>query len=87
MGDDYSAVGRGTATDDAVIAAADGNPLDMSSGPDTAWTTANSGEVMPGVLYPLGWSFWGDGANAVIQRTFQSWDCYRPARPPGLTPR
>lgn len=51
---------------------AGGNPLNMSSGASTAWTTANAGEVMPGVMYPLGWSFWGDGVNAVMQRTFQS---------------
>lgn len=58
--------------DDAGIATACQDPLNMISGVGTAWTTANAGEAMPGVLYPLGWTFWGDGVNAVIMRVFQS---------------
>ena len=33
-------------------------PLDHRSGPDTAWTIINAGEAMPGVMTPLGASFW-----------------------------
>jgi phosphohistidine swiveling domain-containing protein len=33
-------------------------PMDHRSGPDTAWTIINAGEAMPGVMTPLGASFW-----------------------------
>jgi pyruvate,water dikinase len=35
------------------------DPLMGESRPDWYWTTVNSGEAMPGVMTPLGWTFWG----------------------------
>jgi pyruvate,water dikinase len=34
------------------------DPLEHASGPTTAWTIVNAGEAMPGVMTPLGASFW-----------------------------
>jgi pyruvate,water dikinase len=39
-------------------------PLHMRSGPDVLWTTVNVSEAAPGVHTPLGWSIWGDLAEA-----------------------
>ncbi|GAA2777837.1 PEP-utilizing enzyme [Crossiella cryophila] len=36
----------------------DPDVLEHQSGPDTAWTITNAAEAMPGVLTPLGASFW-----------------------------
>lgn len=36
----------------------DPDPLQHRSGPNTAWTVTNAAEAMPGVLSPLGASFW-----------------------------
>ena len=43
------------------------DPLHETSGPDTYWTTVNTAEAMPGVMTPLGWTFWG-GAIELAMR-------------------
>jgi phosphohistidine swiveling domain-containing protein len=44
--------------------------LHERSGPDVRWTTVNMAEVQPGVLSPLGWSFWRDPAEAGCRGAF-----------------
>ncbi|MCK9249512.1 MAG: PEP-utilizing enzyme [Solirubrobacteraceae bacterium] len=33
------------------------NPMHLPTGPRTTWTSVNTAETMPGVMSPLGWSF------------------------------
>jgi len=50
------------------------DPLNLASGPATAWTTVNTGEAMPGVMTPLGWTFWGDCTDPVTSSgLFSGW--------------
>jgi phosphohistidine swiveling domain-containing protein len=37
---------------------------------DTAWSTINAGEAIPGVVTPLTWSFFGDATDRAIKQTF-----------------
>lgn len=34
------------------------DPLHDTSGPNILWNRVNAAEAMPGVLTPLGWTFW-----------------------------
>jgi pyruvate,water dikinase len=42
----------------------------MVSGPGVAWSRVNLSEAMPGVLTPLGWTFWADATEASARRIF-----------------
>ena len=42
----------------------------MVSGPGVAWSRVNLSEAMPGVLSPLGWTFWSDATEASARRIF-----------------
>ena len=46
------------------------NPLHQRSRPDTAWTTANAAENIPGVMTPLGATFWLDVNELGLRRSF-----------------
>lgn len=52
------------------MTAADLDPIHMVSGPGVAWSRVNLSEAMPGVLTPLGWSFWADATEASARRIF-----------------
>jgi phosphohistidine swiveling domain-containing protein len=43
------------------------DPLHRPGGWDTHWTTDNVGEALPGVVTPLGWTFWGDGMDQMCR--------------------
>ncbi|GAA0617548.1 hypothetical protein GCM10009547_19760 [Sporichthya brevicatena] len=43
------------------------DPLHAFSRPDEHWTRTNVGEAMPGVLTPLGWTFWGGNAERAFR--------------------
>ena len=42
----------------------------MVSGPGVAWSRVNLSEALPGVLSPLGWTFWADATEASSRRIF-----------------
>jgi pyruvate,water dikinase len=44
--------------------------LTCSSGPNTAWTTVNISEAIPGVQVPLAWSLWSTAAERGLRRGF-----------------
>ncbi len=44
--------------------------LHEQSPPHVRWTTVNMAEVLPGVLTPLGWSFWRDPCEAGLRAAF-----------------
>jgi phosphohistidine swiveling domain-containing protein len=47
------------------------DPIHCSAcSPDTAWSTINAGEAIPGVVTPLTWSFFGDSTDRAIKQTF-----------------
>ena len=46
------------------------DPVHMVSGPGVAWSRVNLAEAMPGVLSPLGWTFWADATEASARRIF-----------------
>src|SRR5262245_57986842 len=46
------------------------DPIHMVSGPGVAWSRVNLSEAMPGVLTPLGWTFWADATEASARRIF-----------------
>ena len=46
------------------------DPLHGRSDPGSYWSTANVAEAMPGVLTPLGWSFWGPSCERSTRRAF-----------------
>src|SRR5213596_2130887 len=46
------------------------NPVHMTSGADTRWTTVNFAEAIQGVQTPLGWSLWSEGMETSLRRTF-----------------
>ena len=46
------------------------NPLHQRSRPDTAWTTANAAENIPGVMTPLGATFWLDVNELGLRGSF-----------------
>lgn len=48
------------------------NPLHSVSAPDSYWSTGNFGEAMPGVMTPLGWTFWGPTAEKATRGAFAS---------------
>jgi pyruvate,water dikinase len=41
----------------------DWDPLHTASPPDVHWSSSNFGEAMPGVMTPLGWTFFGPSAE------------------------
>lgn len=45
------------------------DPLHCSSRSEEHWTRTNVGEAMPGVLTPLGWTFWGSHAERAFRGT------------------
>ena len=47
------------------------DPLHQRSGPDTAWTIVNASEALPGVLTPLGISFWHSACERGLRGAFQ----------------
>lgn len=52
------------------MTAADLVPIHMVSGPGVAWSRVNLSEAMPGVLTPLGWTFWADATESSARRIF-----------------
>jgi phosphohistidine swiveling domain-containing protein len=50
----------------------DWDPLHSVSAPDAYWSTSNFGEAMPGVMTPLGWTFWGPTAEKATRGAFAS---------------
>jgi pyruvate,water dikinase len=46
------------------------NVFHNSSGPETAWTTVNTAEALPGLLTPLGWTFWERGVELGFRGAF-----------------
>ncbi len=42
----------------------------MVSGPGVAWSRVNLSEALPGVLTPLGWTFWADATEASARLIF-----------------
>lgn len=50
----------------------DWDPLHSRSAPDAYWSTSNFGEAMPGVMTPLGWTFWGPTADRATRGAFAS---------------
>ena len=48
----------------------DWDPLHSVSTPDAYWSTGNFGEAMPGVMTPLGWTFWGPTAEKATRGAF-----------------
>jgi pyruvate,water dikinase len=48
------------------------DPLNDTTEPRVHWTTANSGEAMPGVLTPLSWSLWGATTERTNRETFRA---------------
>ncbi|KKC04143.1 PEP-utilizing enzyme [Mycobacterium nebraskense] len=50
----------------------DWDPLHSISAPDAYWSTSNFGEAMPGVMTPLGWTFWGPVAEKATRGAFAS---------------
>lgn len=46
------------------------SPLNEKSRPETFWTTVNIAEAIPGVLTPLGWSFFGGGLELAMRGAF-----------------
>ena len=47
-----------------------GTVLNERSGTHTRWTTVNMAEVLPGVLTPLGYTFWRDPAETGLRAAF-----------------
>jgi phosphohistidine swiveling domain-containing protein len=47
-----------------------GDPLTYSSPPGICWTRSNMAEVTPGVIVPLGWSFYGPLTDISSRRGF-----------------
>ncbi len=53
------------------MTATDGvNPIHSLSDPASHWSTTNTGEAMPGVLTPLGWSVWGPSGERATRQAF-----------------
>jgi pyruvate,water dikinase len=50
----------------------DWDPLHSVSAADAYWSTSNFGEAMPGVMTPLGWTFWGPVAEKATRGAFAS---------------
>ena len=46
------------------------NPIHSLSDPASHWSTTNTGEAMPGVLTPLGWSVWGPSGERATRQAF-----------------
>lgn len=46
------------------------NPVHMSTGPSTRWTTVNFAEAIQGVQKPLGWAMWDLSMEASIRLAF-----------------
>lgn len=46
------------------------DPLHQSSGPTMAWSLGNTSEALPGILTPLGWTFWRTHLNVAIRRAY-----------------
>ncbi len=47
------------------------NPLHQGSGPHTLWTITNTAEALPGVLTPLGWTFWNRPCELGMREAFR----------------
>lgn len=50
----------------------DWDPLHSISDDASYWSTGNFGEAMPGVMTPLGWTFWGPTADRATRGAFAS---------------
>jgi phosphoenolpyruvate synthase/pyruvate phosphate dikinase len=50
----------------------DWDPLHSTSDEGAYWSTGNFGEAMPGVMTPLGWTFWGPTADRATRGAFAS---------------
>jgi phosphohistidine swiveling domain-containing protein len=46
------------------------NPVHMSSGPETRWTTVNFAEAIQGVQKPLGWAMWNLSMETSVRIAF-----------------
>jgi phosphohistidine swiveling domain-containing protein len=46
------------------------NVLNRRSRPETVWTTVNTAEALPGVLTPLGWTFWEETIELAVHGAF-----------------
>ncbi len=54
------------------VSSEDWDPLHTVSDPGDYWSTGNFGEAMPGVMTPLGWTFWGPTADRATRGAFAS---------------
>lgn len=70
MSDEPKIAARGKAPNVGHVDAWD--PLHSISDPDAYWSTGNFGEAMPGVMTPLGWTFWGPTADRATRGAFAS---------------
>ncbi len=55
------------------------DPLHHQSGPDTAWSRVNTAEALPGVLTPLGWTFWMEPLELAMRGAFADIGVLRPS--------
>ena len=55
------------------------DPLHHDSGPDTAWSRVNTAEALPGVLTPLGWTFWMEPLELAMRGAFADIGVLRPS--------
>jgi pyruvate,water dikinase len=55
------------------------DPLHHRSGPDTAWSRVNTAEALPGVLTPLGWTFWMEPLERAMRGAFADIGVLRPS--------
>ena len=55
------------------------DPLHQQSAPDTVWTRVNTAEALPGVLTPLGWTFWQEPLERAMRGAFSDIGVLRPS--------
>jgi pyruvate,water dikinase len=55
------------------------DPLHHHSRPDTAWSRVNTAEALPGVLTPLGWTFWMEPLELAMRGAFADIGVLRPS--------
>jgi pyruvate,water dikinase len=58
------------------------NPVHMSTGPQTRWTTVNFGEAIQGVQTPLSWGVWNYGMETACRRAFGAFGVLRASEVP-----
>lgn len=58
------------------------NPVHMSTGPHTRWTTVNFAEAIHGVQTPLSWSFWTEISESATRVIFHNMGVFRASEVP-----